>query len=207
LNQYPINRDNLERGLSVRSFLDGLTTHREAMLLRVAAVKLTDEEIALFATLAEPLRMLIMTEEWCSDCLMNVPILVRIAEAAPQMQARIFIRRDWPELRSYYTSQGVHSIPVATFLDRDFQPVGSWIERPFSAHQYLTAWKAAHPEVEQTRRRADLSSEEKREMLGELLDQLLVEMESWYNQGLQSETVREVAKILGLLVGKSHQPG
>jgi len=35
----------------------------------------------------------------------------------------------------------------------------------------------------------------------------LVEMESWYNQGLQSETVREVAKILGLLVGKSHQPG
>jgi hypothetical protein len=199
LKNYPINRENWEQGLRVEVFSQGLTTHKESILRRLSQVNLTVEQRALFTNLKTPRYMVIMTEEWCSDCLMNLPILVKIAEAAPEMEVRIFIRRDWPELRAYYTSQDIPSIPVATLLDRNFQPVGSWIERPYAAHERLTAWKAAHPEVEQTRKRADLSSEEKRELLREVLDQLLVEMEGWYNESLQAETVREVAEILRLL--------
>ncbi len=206
MNPFPIDQNAWERGLTVSAFLAVLTSHKDAMERRIREVRLNQAERDLFASLKQPLKMLIMTEEWCSDCLMNLPILVRIAEAAPHMQTRIFIRREWPQLRAYYTSQDIPSIPVVTFLNESFQPVGSWIERPHAAHERLTAWKKAHPEVEQTRRRFDLSAEQKREMLKEVLDNLLVEMEDWYNQGLQSETVREVAEILGLLQQEKHTP-
>jgi hypothetical protein len=63
----------------------------------------------------------------------------------------------------------------------------------------LAQWKAEHPEVERTRRRADLTSDQKREMLREASERLLFEMESWYNQGMQSETVREVTEVLEAL--------
>jgi hypothetical protein len=129
---------------------------------------------------------------------MVLPILVKLAQASGKIEVRVFIRREWHSLRSYFQSQDIPSIPVATFLDEQFQPIATWIERPRAAHHRLAEWKLAHPEVEQIRRRADLSSDEKRQMLKEVLDQLLVEMEEWYAQGLQSETVREVLELLGL---------
>lgn len=140
----------------------------------------------------------VMTEEWCTDCLMNLPILARIADVSPCMELRIFIRKDWPELRAYYTEQDIHSIPVATFMDENFNILGHWIERPQTAHKRLSEWKAAHPEIEEVRRRFDLSAEQKREMLKEINDRLLVEMESWYDSGLQNDTIKEVANLLGV---------
>ena len=199
MTHYPIDRKVWEQGLTSEAFIERMTEHKGAMQRRLAQVRLSPEEQASFQKLdRKPVYMLVMTEEWCSDCLMNLPILIRIAEAAPNMPTRIFIRREWPELRAYYNGQDIPSIPVATFLDDDFNPIGSWIERPVAAHVRLAEWKAAHPEIEITRRRADLTAEQKREMLHEVLDQLLVEMEEWYNAGLQSETVREVADLLGL---------
>ena len=73
------------------------------------------------------------------------------------------------------------------------------MERPQAAHQSLADWKTAHPEVERTRRRADLTSDQKREMLRAANEHLLVEMEGWYDQRLQSETVREVTEALEAL--------
>lgn len=129
---------------------------------------------------------------------MNLPVIARIADAASQMELKIFIRKDWPDLRAYYTEQNIPSIPVATFLDENFEVLSTWIERPQAAHRRLQAWKAAHPEVEEIRRRSDLTSEEKKLLLKEINERLLVEMESWYDNGLQSETIGEVADLLGV---------
>lgn len=200
MSNFPIDRATWQQGLSVEEFVGSMTQHQKPMQRRLQQVKLQLQEINQIQKLDRPLYLAVMTEDWCTDCLMVLPILVKIAEASGKIEVRIFIRREWQSLRSFYQSQDIPSIPVATFLDKQFRPLVTWIERPRAAHQKLAEWKLAHPEVEQIRRRADLSSEEKRQMLKDVLDQLLVEMEEWYEQGLQSETVWEVLDLLGLNV-------
>ncbi len=197
---YPIDASNWQAGLSMTAFIDTITQHKKAMRKRYEKVCLQPEECLPFTGLEKQVYVVVMTEEWCTDCLMNLPILARIADTAPRMELRIFIRKDWPDLRAYYTEREIHSIPVATFLDENFNIIATWIERPQAAHERLGAWKAAHPEIEEIRRRFDLSAEQKRAMLKEINDQLLVEMESWYDNGLQKDTIKEVAGLLGVKI-------
>jgi thiol-disulfide isomerase/thioredoxin len=182
------------------AFIESMSQHKKALLERYNRICLLPEECEEFTRLEKPIYMAVMTEEWCPDCLMNLPILARIADAAPRMELRIFIRRDWPGLRAYYAGLNIHSIPVATFLDEHFEVQYHWVERPQAAHERLNAWKAAHPEIEEIRRRFDLTSEQKRMMLKEINDHLLIEMETWYDSGLQRETIREVGELLGLKI-------
>ncbi len=198
MSNFPIDRETWQQGLTVEEFVESMTQHQEPMRRRLQQVMLQPQEIAQVQKLDKPLYLAVMTEDWCTDCLMVFPILVKLAQESGMIEVRVFIRREWPALRSFYQSQDIPSIPVATFLDDQFQPLVTWIERPRAAHHRLAAWKLAHPEVEQIRRRADLSSDEKRQMLKEVLDQLLVEMEEWYAEELQSETVREILELLGL---------
>lgn len=198
MTDFPIDRSLWQQALTVEQFLDSMTQHQNIMRRRMETVQLEPDEIERLRGLETPRYLVIMTEDWCSDCLMVLPVLVRIAQAAANMEVRIFVRREWQILRAYYHGQDIPSIPVATFLDENFQPLATWIERPHAGHERLAAWKTAHPEVELTRKRADLSSEEKRTLLKDILDQLLIEMEQWYAEGLQSETVREITELLGL---------
>lgn len=199
MTEFVLRQEDWEKGLTMSALMAGMTVNQAAMQRRYQVVRLTAEEKSRLANLKNARCILVMTEEWCSDCLMNLPILARLAESAPATEIRFFIRKDWPELRSYFNERDIYSLPTVQIMDDAFVPLGVWVERPQAAHQRLAQWKAEHPEVERTRRRADLTSDQKREMLREASERLLLEMESWYNQGMQSETVREVTEVLEAL--------
>ncbi len=188
-----------EKGLSITELIAGMTVNKDAMQRRHRTIELKREEQSRLAGLTARRRLLVLTEEWCSDCLMNLPILAKMADASRNIEVRFFDRKDWPELRAYFNGRDIYSLPTVQILDEVFRPLAVWVERPQAAHQRLAEWKEAHPEVEHTRRRADLTSEQKREMLKKFSERLLDEMENWYAQNLQSETVREVAEILETL--------
>lgn len=198
LKSYPVDRSVWEKGLTVEEFIESMSEHKLAMQRRLQEVHISPQDAERFKTLKQPVHMVVLTEEWCTDCLMVLPILVKISESTSMMHMKIFVRRDWPDLREYYIEQDIHSIPVATFLDENFNVQSSFIERPVEGHRWLAQWKAAHPEIEITRKRVDISSEEKRVLLKKVTDQLLVDMELAYQQTLQSETVCEVAQLLGI---------
>lgn len=188
-----------EKGLTISELIDEMAVNKDAMARRTLSIELTQGEKVRLAALTSSRKLLVMTEEWCSDCLMNLPILAKIAEATRNIEVRFFMRKDWPELRSYFNGRDIYSLPTVQVMDECLQPLAVWVERPQAAHRRLAEWKDAHPEVEHTRRRADLTSEQKREMLRKHGESLLAEMEGWYAAGLQSETVREVTELLETL--------
>ncbi|MHB1482646.1 MAG: thioredoxin family protein [Bellilinea sp.] len=196
MEELQFDQTDWEKGLSITELIAGMTVNKEAMQRRHQSIELTGDERARLAGLTTRRRLLILTEEWCSDCLMNLPILAKLAEDSPNIEVRFFNRKDWPELRAYFNGHDIYSLPTVQILDDFLRPLAVWVERPQAAHQRLADWKEAHPEVEHTRRRADLTSEQKREMLKVFNERLLEEMENWYAQDLQSETVREVVEIL-----------
>jgi hypothetical protein len=196
LDPIPMDATTWQAGLTLAQFVEQMTTYRDAMRRRLREVALPDADCAELARLTRPLHALVLTEDWCPDSLMNVPILARVVEAAPGMDMRIFIRSMFPDLKAYYQARGVGCIPVFTFLDADFREIGTWLERPQAAHARLQEWKAARPQFDPTCGDSRLARREHGARRRAQLQGLPFEMECWYAEGLQAETVKELKALL-----------
>jgi thiol-disulfide isomerase/thioredoxin len=183
-------------GLTLAEFVERMTIYQDKMRRRLREVALADADCAELARFTRPVHALVMTEDWCPDSLMALPILARVVEAVPAMDMRVFVRSASPDLETYYQARGIRCIPVFTFLDAKFNEIGTWLERPQAAHERLHAWKAAHPEFDPAHQDRTLSPQERRAKRRALMQGLPLEMEGWYAQGLQAETVRELKALL-----------
>ncbi|MDR3578236.1 MAG: thioredoxin family protein [Anaerolineaceae bacterium] len=193
---FPIKKENWQLGYDLDFFVDSMQSHRLDMLRRLRTVHLSEGEISLLVNLDRPIHALVMSEDWCVDSLMNLPILVRIAQSAPQMDLRIFVRHEWGELDAYFKERAITNIPVFLFLDANFNEIGVWVEKSKAAGERLAAWVSEHPVYESIRTSAELSREEKRSRLAPFLAERQLEMEDWYNNGLQTTAVAEIAALL-----------
>jgi hypothetical protein len=175
-----------------------MQAYQTDMQRRIDEVRLKPQEIARLRQYKQPVKIAVLSEDWCIDCLMTLPIMAQIAVAALTLELRIFSRSKWPQLKEFNNGRGIMSIPTYSFLTPDFKEFGVLVERPQMAHQMLSDWKKAHPETEEIRRSATISSEEKSARLAQIRLQMQVEMEGWYRDACQSALVDEVAAILGI---------
>ncbi len=196
MSGWPLSPASWQTGLSLEAYVSGMQHHQAATRRRLARATLRPEDRAALGRLTHVRYVLVMTEDWCGDSLMNVPIVAHIAAAVPGLELRVFPRAGSPELDRYYQSRGITHIPVVTFLDPAFRALATWVERPQGAHTRLAAWNAAHPEVAAVRNNPDLDPDERRRQLREATAGLLDEMEGWYEGGLQQETIDEIKRLL-----------
>ena len=114
-----------------------------------------------------PAHVLVISEDWSSDCRRDVPYLQRLAEAG-RMELRIFARdgtklletrpnpADSPnaDLMLQYMNRRAGeefaSIPVAAFLDRDFRELYRYIEFPAVYHKDALVAKIRGPRAGET---------------------------------------------------------
>ncbi len=196
MEKFPMDWARWQSGLTLDAFVAGMTTHQAGMRRRLRQVELPPADRDDFAQIESTVHVLVMTEDWCGDSLMNLPILAHVVQAAPGMDLRIFIRPRSPELDADYTARGITHIPVVSFLDADFGEIGTWVERSQAAHAAIGEWMAAHPEVTKLMADAELSAEARHHLLQEKFGGMLREMEAWYADGLQAETVDELRALL-----------
>ncbi len=195
---FPIDAENWSEGVCLNEYVREMETYQEDMQRRLEEVRLTVTELDRLSHVQRPIKIAALSEDWCIDCLMTLPIMARVAAAVPGIEMRIFSRSKWPVLKEYNNQRGVMAIPVYSFLDKSFEEFGMFVERPKTAEMKLTAWKAAHPEVEEIRRSFSMPSSEKKARLASIRIDMQKEMEVWYAEECQSGMVAEVAAILGV---------
>ncbi|MFB4169260.1 thioredoxin family protein [Virgibacillus sp. JSM 102003] len=89
--------------------------------------KLTDKNI----------RVIVLTEDWCGDAMLNIPILIRIAEQA-NIPVKMLLRDENLELMDQYLTNGkARSIPIFIFIDEAGNEVAKWGPRAKAIQQYL----------------------------------------------------------------------
>ena len=138
---------------------------------RHAKTRLTDAQAASIKWLAGqpggPANVLVISEEWSSDCRRDVPYLQRLAEAGG-LELRIFTRDGQRLLggqpdpadstnadlvRAYMNrvdGNEYESIPVAVFFDRDFNELHRYIEFPSIYHKDRLVAKVRGPRAGET---------------------------------------------------------
>lgn len=194
---FPLTPELFETGLSWGSYLPLMKDHRETSATLYHDLRISPRVTERFESLAERhggnLAVSAVTEQWCGDSAVTLPIVARLAEQVPQIRFRVLVGRQYPDLHAAYKADGYESIPVLSFFDSDWKELGRWMERPSSAHERVQNWIADRPRIAELYGREE--SEAKRE-LKEIFGGLVREMAHWYRGGLWDEMLEEIAEIL-----------
>lgn len=191
-----ITEEIWNNGLSLQEYVERMDIFQKEMQQRINDLRITSAEFQKLREFNHIRKIMVLTEAWCKDCLMNLPIIAKIVEASPNIEMKIFIRHENPELTQFFSQKGYDKIPLCWVMKADFSFCGAWIERPQSAYRMLEAWKNDHPDYSGILKDNTLSDEQKKIKIKPLSDLLLDEMWNWYDTGLQSDTSREIQKIL-----------
>ncbi|MFQ5679748.1 MAG: thioredoxin family protein [Gemmatimonadota bacterium] len=131
-------------------------------------------------------KLLVLAEDWCGDASNTVPVLVRFAEALPNVDLRILKRDENLELMDRWLTNGSRSIPLALVLDSDFEPVGRWGPRPAVLQEFVLGEK-----------KAGLRPKE----------EIYRDARRWYARDNGETTLRELLETLGAARGEMERVG
>jgi hypothetical protein len=133
-----VTKQRFAQGLTFQKYLDQMTANKDKFLEAMAAVHPTPEDRAAFANHGEKLNVLVLTEDWCGDALTNFPVLARMVEGARNVEMRVFLRDQNPDLMDQYLNRGLfRSIPVFVFFDEDMKELARFVERPPKITEFM----------------------------------------------------------------------
>ncbi|SDI98587.1 thioredoxin family protein [Natribacillus halophilus] len=113
------------KGMSPGTYMEQMTKHKENLHYIYERFSVTDDE-RLTTLKQKNDRVIVLTEDWCGDAMLNVPILFHIAEQA-NMDVSLLLRDSNLELMDQYLTNGKsRSIPIFIFIDQDGNEVTTW---------------------------------------------------------------------------------
>lgn len=106
-------------------------------------IKLTDELREQLDKISNPLILLVIAEAWCGDVAQNLPPLKLISDYNPNIEIKIILRDENPEVMDQFLTNGTRSIPVFILIKKDtYDVIGKWGPRPEPAQKIMTDSKS-----------------------------------------------------------------
>ncbi|HEV2674212.1 MAG TPA: thioredoxin family protein [Aliidongia sp.] len=131
-------------GVSFEDYKSGLRVHADAFAVvydRLAFVREQAGQAPLGAG-----RILVLTEAYCIDSVLNLPLIGRLTEASPLANLRIVSRDAHAALAALFPGRGgVSRLPTVIFLDEPRHVVGHWSERSKRDHEWMAGFLAQNP--------------------------------------------------------------
>lgn len=136
-----------ESAKPLTQYMDDMTTKKEESfsIYNQFEVPVDDEFIVILKEKAP--HILVITEDWCGDAMMNNAIVRKIAEAA-DLEIRAVYRDENLELIDQYLTNGGRSIPVYLLLNKDGEVISKWGPRAEIVQQFVMDGRAKFPAKE-----------------------------------------------------------
>ena len=99
---------------------------------------------ALLGALPRPVYVVAIAEDWCGDVRRHVPVLQRLAHAAPNLEVRFFTREMHKDVFVRFLTNGGEAIPKFVFCSEDFVEVGNWGPMPSTPRKWIAQEKACN---------------------------------------------------------------
>ncbi|MGI9145653.1 MAG: thioredoxin family protein [Chloroflexota bacterium] len=191
-----VTREQFDSGMTYEAYKAQMTRNREQLEQNEKDLELKPEDEQALRGLREPVNVLALAEDWCGDVIANLPVLGKLAqESGGKLNVRIHLRDQEPgsQIIDQYLNKGqFKSIPVFVFLDKAFNELGVWIERPESVtkareEKRLSLYKA-HPEWGDASKPIAELPEDVRTQVQQATTAMRAEMKAFAN----AEVVREL---------------
>jgi len=125
-----LTRARFAKGLTYEAYKAQMTRNRDRFEQHERTNTLDPADVAAFKAM-KPMKVVVLTEDWCSDAVAALPLLDALAKAAGTLEVRIFFRDTETDIRDSHLSRGkFQSIPLVIFFDQEWRELGTWWERP-----------------------------------------------------------------------------
>ncbi|MGQ0571118.1 MAG: thioredoxin family protein [Armatimonadota bacterium] len=111
--------------------------HRERWQRVYDGLALTDAQRALVSSFTRKMHVLCVAGAWCGDCVLQGPILQRIAEAGPAIETRFIDRDVHGDVQDALVLNAGRRVPVVVFLSEDFEECGRYGDRTISMYRKM----------------------------------------------------------------------
>jgi hypothetical protein len=102
------------------------------------AARLTPAQAQLVAGFARQMKVLVLSGVWCGDCVQQVPLLQRCAEANPErIDLRLLDRDEHRDLTERVRINAGDRVPVALFLAEDHELCSAFGDRTLQRYRAL----------------------------------------------------------------------
>ena len=164
------------KGIAFAEFLENARARRDEWRKHYNDALVTPDLITRMRALPEKRRLLVVTEDWCSDSANTVPYIARLVDGAPERLEMRLINSQLGKavMEAHRTPDGRAATPTLVVLGDAGRLIGAWTERPSSTQ----AW---------------FLEKQKTTMQKPLKEELI----AWYAKDAGQTTVAEIADVLG----------
>lgn len=165
--------DWFNKGLTYDEYKQQMTVNLEEMNSIYDKFQLEErEQLSTLKGVAS--KVIVLTEDWCGDALLNNPILMKIAEEL-QLEVRFVLRDSNLELMDQYLTNGTaRSIPIFIFIDNEGNEKAVWGPRAAEAQSFVDGLRAELPPKE-----AEDFQEKQKDMFKKIKSTYLEDKELW----------------------------
>lgn len=110
--------------------------------------EISEESIEVFKNISEKQTWLIITEPWCGDAAQTLPFFNKIAQHTDNIDLKILLRDENPELMDAFLTNGSRSIPIVIMLDNKYEVLQHWGPRSKAATKLVTDYKTEHGKLD-----------------------------------------------------------
>lgn len=136
--------DWFDKGIEKEEYIANLDKHRESFMNIYDNFNVPEQDKTLLQSKSN-LRVVVLAEVWCGHCMLDVPILLRMSEAA-NIPVRILPRDEHLELMDNYLTNEKRYIPIMIFIDENGNEVAKWGPMAPEVAAYVEELKTGMPE-------------------------------------------------------------
>lgn len=155
-------------GLTLDEYLDHMKVNKEEMVSIYKKFDLPVNDPRLQTIKDKNLNVIVITEDWCGDAMMNIPILLKIAEAT-NMNVKFSLRDENLDLIDQYLTNGTaRSIPIFIFIDENYKQQSVWGPRATEVQAFVDSIRKDLPKKD-SEEFAEANKEKIKEMTNEYI--------------------------------------
>lgn len=110
--------------------------------------EISEESMEAFKNISEKQTWLVISEPWCGDAAQTLPFLNKIAELSENIDLKIVLRDENPELMDQFLTNGSQSIPILIKIDENFDVIETFGPRSKAATKLVTHYKTEHGKID-----------------------------------------------------------
>jgi len=139
-------------------------------------IQLPKEIIEKVESISTSTQWIVLAEGWCGDAAQNLPIINKIADLNKNINLRIVLRDEHPELMDKFLTNGGRAIPKLIHIENNYSKIESWGPRPSVATKMVADFKAKN---------------------GSVTDEFKKDLQLWYNKDKGISTIEDMMTFLG----------